>query len=139
MSRGVRNVLVEDCTFIDSKVGICFKSAMGRGGVVEDIHIRRINMVDLKEKAVTITMDYVHNLMDYYDPVVQSDDPEDIPEFRNILIEDCVCTGGKMGVVVHGLTGKSSTVHDITIQNCDFDTLEKMDLQDCENVNVEFS
>lgn len=139
MSRGVRNVLVEDCTFIDSKVGICFKSAMGRGGVVEDIHIRRINMVDLKEKAVTITMDYVHNLMDYYDPVVLSDDPEDIPEFRNILIEDCVCTGGKMGVVVHGLTGRPSTVHDITIQNCAFDTLEKMNLQDCENVNVEFS
>ena len=48
MSRGVRNVLVEDCTFIDSKVGICFKSAMGRGGVVENIHIRRINMVDIK-------------------------------------------------------------------------------------------
>lgn len=136
MSRGVKNVLVEDCTFMDSKLGISFKSAMGRGGVVEDIHIRRINMVDIKEKAVSITMDYVHNLMDYFDPVVQSDDPEDIPEFCNILIEDCVCTGGKIGVVVHGLSGRPETVHDIRIRNCDFATEQKMDVLDCTNVNI---
>jgi len=37
MSRGVRNVCVQNCTFIDSDVGVRFKSAMGRGGVVEDI------------------------------------------------------------------------------------------------------
>lgn len=136
MSRGVRNVLVEDCTFMDSKLGISFKSAMGRGGVVEDIHIRRINMVDIKERAVSITMDYVHNLMDYFDPVVQSDDPEDIPEFRNVIIEECVCTGGKIGVVVHGLSGRPQTMHDITIKNCDFETAQAMDVQDCINVNI---
>lgn len=136
MSRGVRNVLVEDCTCIDSKVGIRFKSAIGLGGVVEDIHIRRMNMVDLKEKAVSITMDYVHNLMDYHDPVVESDDPEDIPEFRNILIEDCVCTGGEMEVMIHGLTGRPGTVHDITIRNCDFGVERKADLLDCENVQI---
>ncbi len=136
MSRGVKNVLVEDCTCIDSKVGIRFKSAMGRGGVVEDIHIRRMNMVDLQEKAVSITMDYVHNLMDYHDPVVESDDPEDIPEFCNICIEDCVCTGGEMDVVIHGLTNRPDTVHDITIRNCDFGNQWKVDLQDCKNVQI---
>lgn len=136
MSRGVRNVLVEDCTCIDSKVGIRFKSAIGRGGVVEDIHIRRMNMVDLKEKAVCITMDYVHNLMDYHDPVVESDDPEDIPEFRNILIEDCVCTGGEMEVMIHGLADRPGTVHDIMIRNCDFGVERKADLLDCENVQI---
>ena len=109
---------------------------MGRGGIVEDIHIRKVNMVDIKERAVTITMDYVHNLMDYHDPVVQSDDPEDIPEFKNILIEDCVCTGGEIGVVIHGLTGRPETVHDITIQNCDFDTVRETELLDCENIKI---
>lgn len=136
MSRGVRNVLIEDCTCIDSKIGIRFKSAIGRGGVVEDIHIRRMNMVDIKERAVSITMDYVHNLMDYHDPVVQSDDPEDIPEFRNILIEECVCTGGEIGILVHGLAGRPDTVHDITIQNCDFATKQEKDLMDCEKVLI---
>ena len=137
MSRGVKNVTVENCSFIDSKIGILFKSAIGRGGVVEDIHIKHINMVNLKEKAVSITMDYVHNLMDYHDPVVLTDDPEDIPEFRNILIEDCICTGSELGVVVHGLTGRPDTIHDITIRNCDFSTKEKIDLLDCKNVVVE--
>lgn len=137
MSRGVRNVLVEDCTCIDAKVGIRFKSAIGRGGVVEDICIRRLNMVELQEKAVSITMDYVHNLMDYHDPVVQTDDPEDIPEFRNIVIEDCVCTGGDTAVVIHGLTGKPETVHDITIRNCDFGENVTVDMLDCRDVRIE--
>lgn len=136
MSRGVRNVLVEDCTCIDSKVGIRFKSAIGRGGVVEDIHIRRMNMVELQEKAVSITMDYVHNLMDYHDPVVESDDPEDIPEFRNVIIEDCVCTGGEMAVVIHGLSGRPDTVHDITIRNCDFGERFEVDLLDCTDIKI---
>ena len=136
MSRGVKNVLVEDCTCIDSKVGIRFKSAIGRGGVVENIHIKGMNMVDLKEKAISITMDYVHNLMDYHDPVVESDDPEDIPEFRNVRIEDCVCTGGETMVVIHGLAGRPQTVHDITVIDCDFGEHYEVDLQDCEDVYI---
>lgn len=136
MSRGVKNVLVEDCTCVDSKVGIRFKSAIGRGGVVENIHIRRMNMVELQEKAISITMDYVHNLMDYHDPVVESDDPADIPEFRNVCIEDCVCTGGRMDVVIHGLNGRPETIHDITIRNCDFGECWKADLLDCKNVEI---
>lgn len=136
MSRGVKNVLVENCTCIDSKVGIRFKSAIGRGGVVENIHIKGMNMLDLKEKAISITMDYVHNLMDYHDPVVESDDPEDIPEFRNICIEDCVCTGGETIVVIHGLAGRPGTIHDITVTNCDFGEHYDLDLQDCEDVYI---
>ncbi len=137
MSRGVRNVVVEDCTCIDTKIGIRFKSAMGRGSVVEDIHIRRMNMVDIKERAVSITMDYVHNLMDYHDPVVQSDDPEDIPHFRNIWIEDCMCTGGKQGIVIHGLAGMPSTVRNVKILNCGFDAEGLIDLVDCEDVEIQ--
>ncbi len=136
MSRGVKNVLVEDCTCIDAKVGIRFKSAMGRGGVVEDIYIRRMNMVDITERAISITMDYVHNLMDYHDPVVQSHDPEDIPEFKNVFIEDCVCTGGEVGIVIHGLEGRPETVHDITIKNCTFDVKREKDLKDCRTINI---
>lgn len=136
MSRGVKNVLVEDCTCIDSKLGISFKSAIGRGGIVEDILIRRMNMVNLQEKAVRMTMDYVHNLMDYHDPVVESDDPEDIPEFRNICIEDCVCTGGETSVVIHGLANRPDTIHDITIRNCDFGENCEVNLKDCRNVEI---
>ncbi|MBQ4283230.1 MAG: hypothetical protein IJB96_04805 [Lachnospira sp.] len=83
-----------------------------------------------------MTMDYVHNLMDYYDPVVESDDPEDIPHFKDVLIEDCVCTGGNIGVVIHGLKDKPETISNITIRNCALRTQLKADLADCEDVQI---
>ena len=45
MSRGVKDILVENCTFIGTDVGVRMKSALGRGGVVENITIRNIDMV----------------------------------------------------------------------------------------------
>ena len=119
MSRGVRNVLVKDCTFTDSDLGIRFKSAMGRGGVVEDIYMENIQMVDMKEQSVIMTMDYVHNLMDYNDPVVQSNDPEDIPEFRNIYFKNCTCIGSGAPVKINPLNGYPDSIHDIHFEDCD--------------------
>ena len=72
MSRGVRNVLVKDCTFIDADVGLRFKSAMGRGGVVEDIYLENILMVGIKNESLIMTMDYVLNTVGGDDPIVQS-------------------------------------------------------------------
>ena len=120
MSRGVRNVLVKDCTFIDSDVGIRFKSAMGRGGVVEEIYMQDIQMVNIHQESIIITMDYVHNLMDYHDPVVQSDDPEDIPEFRNLYFERCVCPDETARVMVKPLEGHPDSIHDVHFTDCLF-------------------
>lgn len=120
MSRGVHNVLVKDCTFINADVGINFKSAMGRGGVVEDIYMQDIQMVNIKKFAVTVTMAYVHNLMDYFDPVVESDDPEDIPEYRNICFERCICPDEEAQVVVEPLKDHPETVHDVYFRDCEF-------------------
>ena len=47
MSRGVKDILVENCTFIGTDVGVRIKSALGRGGVVENITIRNIDMVNI--------------------------------------------------------------------------------------------
>ncbi|MCR5295053.1 MAG: glycoside hydrolase family 28 protein [Lachnospiraceae bacterium] len=119
MSRGVRNVLVKDCAFIDSDVGVRFKSAMGRGGVVEDIYLEDIQMVNIRQQPVIITMDYVHNLMDYNDPVVSSSDPEDIPEFRNITFRRCRCVGAGEPVRIKGLDGYPDSVHNVFFEECD--------------------
>ena len=137
MSRGVRNVLVEDCTFINADVGLRFKSAMGRGGVVEDIYIRRINMADIKEDAIIMTMQYVLNTLGKDEVVKQSDLEEDVPEFKNIFIEDCNCVGAKRGVNIEGMAWKTPTIHDITIKDCNFQSEKESILTNCENIKIE--
>lgn len=137
MSRGVKNVLVEDCTFINADVGIRFKSAVGRGGIVEDIYIRRINMVDMKEEAIIMTMQYVLNTLGKNEVVQQSDLDEDIPEFKNIYIDECKCIGAKRGVHIAGMDWKTPTIHDIRISKCVFQASEENIIEKCENVVVE--
>lgn len=134
MSRGVRNVLVEDCTFIDADVGVRFKSALGRGGVVEDIQIRRINMVNIKEEAFIFTMDYVHNIMDYIVEDELNSDDSDIPYFRNIEISDCNCINAKIGVRVKGLEGRTDTISDIRFINCNIVAKNADKLDNCAKI-----
>ena len=45
---------MRDCTFIDSDVGIRFKSAMGRGGVVEYIYLENILMAGIQKECLTM-------------------------------------------------------------------------------------
>lgn len=137
MSRGVRNILVEDCTFIDSDIGIRMKSTIGRGGVVENITVRNINMVNMLQEAVIMTMNYVHHNMNYHEPVEESEDPEDIPVFQDILMENCVCRGAKTGVKIAGLPGRPYTIHDVQFINCSFAADREKELSDCENISVE--
>ena len=87
MSRGVSNVLVEDCTFVNSDVGVRIKSALGRGGIVENIEIRRVNMLNIKEEAVILNMDYVHNIMDYVVEDEKTGNDEDVNTMVSVDIE----------------------------------------------------
>ncbi len=47
MSGGVRNVVVSNCVFEGTDRGIRLKSRRGRGGVVEDIRVTNVIMVDV--------------------------------------------------------------------------------------------
>lgn len=58
MSGGVRNIYVSDCTFLGTDVGLRFKSTRGRGGVVENIHIHNINMMDIPHEALLFDLFY---------------------------------------------------------------------------------
>ena len=58
MSGGVRNVYVADCTFIGTDVGLRFKSTRGRGGVVENIYVDNINMINIPGDALIADLYY---------------------------------------------------------------------------------
>ena len=56
MSGGVKNIYVEDCTFMGTDVGLRFKSTRGRGGVVENIYINNINMINIPNAIVRFVL-----------------------------------------------------------------------------------
>ena len=58
MSGGVKNIYVADCTFLGTDVGLRFKSTRGRGGVVENIYIDRIHMIDIPHEALLFDLFY---------------------------------------------------------------------------------
>ena len=58
MSGGVRNVRVNNCTFIGTDIGLRFKSTRGRGGVVENILISNVRMVDIPGDAINFNLYY---------------------------------------------------------------------------------
>src|SRR5690606_26690128 len=58
MSGGARNIFVSNCTFMGTDKGIRFKTTRGRGGVVENIHIKDINMFDIVDEAIYFDMYY---------------------------------------------------------------------------------
>lgn len=135
MSRGVNNVLVENCTFLGTDVGARFKSAMGRGGTVEDILIRDINMVGVKEQALILTMSYVLNSLNRNE-TINGVDESDIPHFKNITFENIKCFGAQMAVKIDPIADIPDSIENITIKNSSF-TASKENSINCETVNID--
>ena len=119
MSRGVKDILVENCTFIGTDVGVRIKSALGRGGVVENITIRNIDMVNIKGEAVILTMGYVLNLLNRNETIAM-DNEEDVPYFRNIDMDGIVCTDCKEFAKIEPLSGRPDTIKDVVINKQKF-------------------
>ena len=115
MSGGVRNIHVSNLTFIGTDVGLRFKSTRGRGGVVENIYISAINMIDIPAEAILFDLYYTGN-----SPIPEGDEKvsakekaamaasippvtEETPAFRDIYIRDVVCKGAGRAVLFQGL------------------------------------
>jgi polygalacturonase len=58
MSGSVRNVYVENCIFAGTQRGLRVKTALGRGGVIEDFRATNLVMRDISDAAFSITADY---------------------------------------------------------------------------------
>ena len=109
MSSGVRNIYVHNCLFNGTDTGLRLKSTRGRGGVVENIWIDKINMVGISGDAFTFDLYYANK------PVGHNGDKEssardavpavteETPCFRNIYVSNVVCQGAKRAIWFNGL------------------------------------
>lgn len=112
MSGGVKNIMVSDCQFLGTDVGLRFKSTRGRGGVVENIYIRNMSMFDIQTDVITFDLYYggksaVEALTDGDEkkqqsvPVFKVD--ETTPCFRNIDIQHVICRTARRAAYFNGL------------------------------------
>ena len=123
MSGDVRNISVTDCRFLGTDVGLRFKSCRGRGGIVENIHIKDIVMKDIPTEPLLFDLHYggksaveaaAEGETAYDIEYVPAD--ETTPEFRSIHISDIVCKGAARAMYFNGIPEKPIT--DITLENC---------------------
>lgn len=110
MSGGARNIHVSNCTFIGTDIGIRFKTTRGRGGVVENIFIKDINMKDIPGEAILFDMYYMAK-----DPIPLTGEKREAPRveilpvtegtpiFRDIYVSNVVCNGAAKGIFIRGL------------------------------------
>ena len=135
MSGGVENILVRDCRFIGTDVGLRFKSTRGRGGLVKDIWCRNILMKDIVSYGV------IFNL--YYAGVAATDKADDAeadlqpvdettPEFRDIHFQGLTCVGAKQAIYINGLP--EMPVSGIDFKDCSFYAKKGAETHYCKDV-----
>ena len=138
MSGGVENIRVSDCRFIGTDVGLRFKSARGRGGLVKDIWCDHIYMKDI------VTYGIVFNL--YYAGVAATEMSKDgsgdiqpvdetTPEFRDFHFSDITCAGADQAVFVNGIP--EMPVRNLAVRNSTFTAKKGAETHFAENVTFE--
>ena len=107
MSGGAENILVRDCKFIGTDVGLRFKSTRGRGGLVKDIWCRDIYMKDIVAEAVTFNLYYAGVAATERAEAPAAEDlppvDETTPEFRDLHFEGLTCAGARQAIYINGL------------------------------------
>jgi polygalacturonase len=141
MSGGAKNIFVSDCSFIGTDIGLRFKTTRGRGGVVEKIFVKNINMKDIVGEAILFDMYYAA-----VDPVPLKGEKRDAPKvellpvteetpiFRDFHITNVVCDGASKAVFIRGLPELS--ISNITLDNLNIAANEGIDIQEAKNVSL---
>ena len=95
---GVRNVAISNCVCDGTTCGLYFRTARGRGNVVENVSAVNVVMRNLEETGIVVSMFYEDDDRTAFYPVdVRT------PIFRNFHCSDILLDGAKASVVVEGL------------------------------------
>ncbi|MDE3143890.1 MAG: glycoside hydrolase family 28 protein, partial [Bacteroidota bacterium] len=141
MSGGAKNLYVSNCTFMGTDVGLRFKTARGRGGIVENIFVKNINMKDIVGEAILFDMYYQAK-----DPVPlvgeKREAPkvelvpvtEATPQFKNFFVKNIVCDGAEKAILIRGLPEMS--IKNISLKNLVIKAKKGVDCQEADNIEI---
>lgn len=137
MSGGARNIFVSDCSFIGTDKGLRFKTTRGRGGIVEKIYIRNINMSNIVNEAIYFDMYY------WTKPPLPNQKVEvpqvsiETPQFRDIEISNVVCNGAEKGIFIRGLP--EMAVENIHMTDLNLNVTKAIEITDAKNISIKNS
>ena len=103
MSGGAHDIFVSDCTFIGTDIGLRFKTTRGRGGIVENIYIRNINMRNIGNDAILFDMYYFAKAQPIGTKIEIPPVDAGTPQFRKFYISNVVCEGADRAMLIRGL------------------------------------
>lgn len=143
MSGGVRNLHVSDCTFIGTDIGIRFKTTRGRGGLIENIWINNIDMINIPAQVIGFNMFYEGN-----SPIVEEDQnaedekrddkivpvTEQTPIIRNIFFKNINAINSEEAIFIMGLN--EMNISNIRIEDSYFETNKALTIIDADNVQL---
>ena len=149
MSGGVSNIKVSNCRFLGTDVGLRFKSCRGRGGVVENIYIEDIVMMNIPTEPLLFDLHYggksaveaaAEGASPYDVEFVPAD--ETTPQFKDIFIKNIVCSGAARAMYFNGIPEKN--IENIVVENCEIVSDKGADLRysngvTLKNINVKQS
>ena len=134
MSGGVENIKVSNCRFLGTDVGLRFKSCRGRGGVVKNIYIEDIVMMNIPTEPLLFDLHYggksaVEAAAEGASPfdVAYVEADERTPQFRDIYIKDVVCSGAARAMYFNGIPEKN--IENIVVENCEIVSVKGADLR----------
>lgn len=134
MSGGARNIFIYDCSFIGSDKGLRFKTARGRGGVVEKIYAKNLAMRNIVDEAIFFDMYYftkppVGVSVDAVPPVTEA-----TPQFRDFYFSDIVCYGAAKGIFIRGLP--EMHVQNVNLENIILQTNKGVEIIEASNIHL---
>ena len=101
MSGGIQDVRAEDITAIDTESAVRVKTALGRGGYVKDIYVRRMTLKNMKY-AFWMAGNYNQHADENFDLKA-------IPEINGINYRDVAATNVTFAGRLDGITGDPFT------------------------------
>lgn len=141
MSGGVRNIKVTNCNFLGTDVGLRFKSKRGRGGVVENIFIENISMLNIKTEPLLFDLFYsgksaVEMLTEGGNQKPTLEIPEvdeTTPSFRNIYIKNINCVNARRAMYFNGLA--EMNIKNINLENATITSTYGVELSESDGIS----
>ena len=112
ISGGFKNLFVENCVMDSPDLDrvIRIKTNSCRGGIIEDIFVRNVEVGQCNEAVLKINLVYEQK------EICQRDFP---PTVRNVFLENVTCKESKYGVKIEGFEDLCN-IYNVEVKNCDW-------------------